>query len=176
MTTRFQGQIFNFTQPDGSPIQLRGWGDQYYARFETLDGYAVTQNPATGRYEVASLTADGNSLQPAPGPGGALDGAGAGVPRGLRVRRESAIAAGRASALTNSGRRCEQRRQERRQQARALRSAAAAQPCWQHPPKIVAIPYERTTLPGYFFRADGDDRSRATVILLGGCDGTAEEM
>src|SRR5690349_11567269 len=129
MATQFSGRIFTFTQPDGSTIQLRGWGDQYHAVFETLDGYTVTQNPVTGFYEVAQLSADGNTLQPAPaaaGGGQRLNGAAAGVPRGLRVRHESAAAAGRESALRVAGRRCEQRRQERRAQFRALRAMAAA--------------------------------------------------
>jgi alpha-beta hydrolase superfamily lysophospholipase len=44
------------------------------------------------------------------------------------------------------------------------------------PPELLAIPYEGTTLPGYFFRASGDTDPRATVILTGGYDGTAEEL
>src|SRR6202042_2176967 len=44
------------------------------------------------------------------------------------------------------------------------------------PPEIVAIPYEGTTLPGYHFQASGDDRPRPTVVLVGGYDGTAEEL
>jgi len=126
MAVRFDGRIFTFTQPDGTEIQLRGWGDQYYAVFETLDGYTVTQNPATGYWEVARLAADGNALEPASGTGPRLDGGRAGVPRGLRVRREVAMAAARESALRASGRRCEQRRRERREQQRAIRAMAAA--------------------------------------------------
>lgn len=126
MATQFTGKTFTFTQPDGSSIELRGWGDQNYAVFETLDGYTVTKNPATGYYEVAQLSADGNALQPAAGPAGPLDAAGARVPRGVRVRRESALAAARESALRVSGRRCDQRRQERRQQMRMMRAMAAA--------------------------------------------------
>ena len=42
------------------------------------------------------------------------------------------------------------------------------------PPQFVEIPYEGTSLPGYFFSA-GDGR-RETVILTGGYDGTAEEL
>ena len=61
-----------------------------------------------------------------PGPAGPLDGSGAGVPRGLRIRREAALARGRESALRVAGRRCDQRRQERRQQMRTLRALAAA--------------------------------------------------
>ncbi len=48
MATRFDGKVFTFTQPDGTPIQVRGFGDQNYAVFETLDGFTVTKNPATG--------------------------------------------------------------------------------------------------------------------------------
>ncbi|MFZ2651426.1 MAG: hypothetical protein WA210_15095, partial [Burkholderiaceae bacterium] len=70
MPTPLNGQVFRFTQPDGSKIELRGWGDQYYAVFETLDGYTVTKNPASGYYEVARLSPDASALQPAPGPGG----------------------------------------------------------------------------------------------------------
>jgi dienelactone hydrolase len=44
------------------------------------------------------------------------------------------------------------------------------------PPEILEIPYEDTTLPGYFFRAVDDDAPRATVILTDGYDGTVEEL
>jgi Alpha/beta hydrolase family len=44
------------------------------------------------------------------------------------------------------------------------------------PPELLEIPYEGTTLPGYFFRVDDDARPRATVIVTGGYDGTAEEL
>ena len=126
MATAFFGKTFTFTQPDGSKIELRGWGDQSYAVFETLDGYTVIKNPATGYYEVAELSADGHALQPAPTARGRLDGAAAGVPRGLRVPREGALAAGLESALPKTGRRCDQRREERRQQMRAIRAMADA--------------------------------------------------
>ena len=44
------------------------------------------------------------------------------------------------------------------------------------PPEIIEIPFEGTTLPGYFFRATGSREPRATVILTGGYDGTVEEL
>jgi pimeloyl-ACP methyl ester carboxylesterase len=44
------------------------------------------------------------------------------------------------------------------------------------PPEIVAIPFQDTTLPGYHFRIDGDERPRPTVVLVGGYDGTSEEL
>lgn len=42
--------------------------------------------------------------------------------------------------------------------------------------EILEIPFEGSTLPGYFFRAGEDRRPRATVILTSGYDGTAEEL
>ncbi|MFF0553485.1 alpha/beta hydrolase family protein [Streptomyces sp. NPDC004311] len=40
----------------------------------------------------------------------------------------------------------------------------------------VEIPYEDTTLPGYFYRVDASGTPRPTVIMHNGFDGTAEEM
>ena len=114
MPTPFFGQVFTFTQPDGSPIQLRGWGNQHYAVFETLDGYTVTRNPATGYYEVAQLSPDGDALQPAPVPGVARSTArrracrpacacGAKGPWPRVARRRCAWRAGAASSGARSG-------------------------------------------------------------------------
>lgn len=50
MSTPFNGEEFTFTQPDGSALSVRGWGNQYHAVFETLNGYTVVENPATGYY------------------------------------------------------------------------------------------------------------------------------
>jgi pimeloyl-ACP methyl ester carboxylesterase len=44
------------------------------------------------------------------------------------------------------------------------------------PPRVIAIPYEGTTLPGYFFTADRERTARPTMILTNGYDGTAEEL
>jgi pimeloyl-ACP methyl ester carboxylesterase len=44
------------------------------------------------------------------------------------------------------------------------------------PPEILELPYDGTTLPGYFFRATGEGRPRPTTVLIGGYDGTAEEL
>jgi alpha-beta hydrolase superfamily lysophospholipase len=45
-----------------------------------------------------------------------------------------------------------------------------------HPPfEAVEIPYEGTTLPGYFFRVDGSGELRPTVITMTGMDGYQEE-
>jgi M6 family metalloprotease-like protein len=139
MSIPFQGRVFTFTQPDGSTITLRGWGDQNYAVFETLDGYTVTKNPATGYYEVARVSADGNALEPAAGPGGPMDGAGAGLPRGARVSRARAAVIARESALRNTGRRCEERRLERRRQLQTIRAIGAAGGPLLAPPEVQIV-------------------------------------
>lgn len=40
----------------------------------------------------------------------------------------------------------------------------------------VRIPYEGTTLPGYFYRVDDSGMARPTVLSLGGFDSTGEEL
>src|SRR4029453_6223087 len=79
MAVPFDGQIFPFTHPKPSP-----------------------KTPPTGCGEVARLPADRDALEPAAGPGPRLDGARAGVPKGLRVRRESALAAAPHSSPLSS--------------------------------------------------------------------------
>ncbi len=126
MTTQFSGKVFTFVQPDGTEIQVKGWGNQNYAVFETLDGYTLTKNPRTGFYEVAQLSPDGNQLESAVSAPGDLDGGGAGVPRGLRITPESARAKGTEGFMrTMAQRRCEVRRQRRRNLAEAARAVGA---------------------------------------------------
>ena len=125
MSLPFAGQTFHFTQPDGSAITVRGWGNQHHARFETPEGYTVVQNPATRWWEVAQPSPDGMNLEPVPGMRSSADAASAGVPLSLRLRAERTRALARESALVMGGRRCEERRRERQTEARALRHLAA---------------------------------------------------
>lgn len=64
--------------------------------------------------------------------------------------------------------------------ARAWRqSVACYKTCaklYNPPIEPVEVPYEHTTLPGYFHRVDSSDRRRPTVIMHSGFDGSAEEM
>ena len=122
MATPFSGKTFTFTQPDGTKIQVRGWGDQHYAVFETLDGYTVVKNPTTRFFEIAQLSNDGTRLEPTPGPQGNLDGARTSVRPGLRINREAARRRGSEGALRLGGRRCDQRREQRKSLARAVRA------------------------------------------------------
>ena len=122
MASPFVGKTFAFTQPDGTILEVRGWGDQHYALFETLDGYSVVKNPSTGFFEIAQLSSDETTLEPAPGPLGNLDGAATAVEPGLRINREAARARGMEGALRMGGRRCDLRREQRKNLARAART------------------------------------------------------
>ncbi|HUU75371.1 MAG TPA: alpha/beta fold hydrolase [Methanoregulaceae archaeon] len=44
------------------------------------------------------------------------------------------------------------------------------------PYEIVAIPYENTTLPGYFYKSDNSGRPRPLLIIQTGFDGCQEEL
>ena len=90
MSTPFFNQEFTFTNPDGSTIQVRGWGDQYYAVFETLDGYTVVKDPDTGFYKYAQLSDDKNELLPTDTKVGQVDPQSLGLQPHIRIRRESA--------------------------------------------------------------------------------------
>jgi pimeloyl-ACP methyl ester carboxylesterase len=58
-------------------------------------------------------------------------------------------------------------------QADAFRKAAAL---FSPPVEQIEIPYEGSSLPGYFYRANADGRPSRTLILTGGYDSTAEEL
>lgn len=63
MSFPFFEERFTFTQPDGSKIELRGWGDQNAAVFETLEGYTVTKDPVSGFFQYAQVNSDASEFQ-----------------------------------------------------------------------------------------------------------------
>ncbi|MES2659914.1 MAG: M6 family metalloprotease domain-containing protein [Verrucomicrobiota bacterium] len=56
------GRETSWTQPNGQVVSLRVFGDEYYARTETPEGYTVIHSGNT--YYYAALSADGKSLVP----------------------------------------------------------------------------------------------------------------
>jgi M6 family metalloprotease-like protein len=62
MPAPFYGKRFVFTQPDGSQLEVRGFGNQFRARFETLDGDPVVRDPATGFHEAVPAHAARSAL------------------------------------------------------------------------------------------------------------------
>ena len=94
MSTPFLDEEFTFTNPDGSTVRVRGSGNQYYAVFETLDGYTVVKDPDTGYYKYATLSGDKNQLVPTGPNVGDVDPQSLGLQRHIRIRRESCETAG----------------------------------------------------------------------------------
>lgn len=115
----FYNEEFEFTQPDGTQIKLRGWGNQNYAVFETLDGFTVTKDPVTGYYEYAKLSADESFLEPTGIRVGLVDPAVLGIKKHIRISEDEAKTKSRMAfhkmAATT---RWEQRRQEAKEDKR----------------------------------------------------------
>jgi len=58
------GDQVTLTQPDGSTIEARVWGDEYHQRFEDLEGYTLIPDASTGWIEYAKLGPLGDELVP----------------------------------------------------------------------------------------------------------------
>ncbi|MCD4690679.1 M6 family metalloprotease domain-containing protein, partial [bacterium] len=56
------GESVDIQQPDGTSLQVRVWGDEYFAHGETMDGYTVTRDESSGFLCYARLTEDGQDL------------------------------------------------------------------------------------------------------------------
>lgn len=89
MSKPFFQKEFTFTNPDGSKFQSLGWGNQFYAVFETLDGFTIVQNPADGYYEYAKLSDDKNDLVPSGVRVSEVSRRPTGLPQHLRIRHET---------------------------------------------------------------------------------------
>ena len=136
MSMPYAGQEFTFHNPDGSPLKVRGWGDQSAAIFETLDGHAVVKDPASGFYQYAALSADGQELMAAGIPAGQPVPPGApALVRNLRVPPSAMRAPVQGAASVLGGqRRWEVRRELKRAQLREQVHAGAAAPEAAPPP------------------------------------------
>ena len=108
MPAPFDGELFTFYNPDGSEVRVRGWGNQFAAVFETLDGYTVVQDPQSGFYHYATLSEDRQEL----------------VPSDVRV-------GGPAVARSDLPQHLRAPRATMRAEARAAREATGVQPRWQ---------------------------------------------
>ena len=56
------GKILPLRQPDGTQVDVRIWGDEFYTVVESLDGYTLVRDPATHVICYARLSEDGNNL------------------------------------------------------------------------------------------------------------------
>lgn len=57
------GELLTFSQPDGTKFDVRAWGDQNSARFETVDGFEIVQHSATGYFHYATTTPERDELR-----------------------------------------------------------------------------------------------------------------
>ena len=58
----FNGSIQEFEQPNGSKIKVKLYGNAYYMRGESLDGYTLIKDPQTKWICYAQLNEDGTEL------------------------------------------------------------------------------------------------------------------
>ena len=139
MSIPFSGKAFTFTQPDGTQLQVRGWGDQYHAVFETLEGFTVVQDPVSGFYQYAQLSSDHEDLKPTGMRAGAADPTLLGLAPGARVTRAAALAKAREhSGMPPGNSRWEQRRKEAKDILRLMAQGG-----------VLRAPPQRTTVGTY---------------------------
>ncbi|MBG6240039.1 M6 family metalloprotease-like protein [Mycetocola sp. CAN_C7] len=114
MPSPFIGEIFTFRNPDDSEVTLRGWGNQFEAVFETLDGYTVVPG-SDGFYEYAYLADDGESLLPSGRRVDETDPESLSLPKHVRLTRDAARmhADGARSAMGPPPRWMQRRQQDR---------------------------------------------------------------
>src|SRR4051812_44005616 len=117
MSPSFIDQTFTFTQPDGTPLEVRGTGDEHHAIFETLDGYTVVQDPTSGFWHYAELGPSGD-LKPHTARPGDTDPSRIGLPKGLRPASKQASPS--TSGLPRTQTRWEERRNQRRAELEKL--------------------------------------------------------
>lgn len=127
MPVPYLGEEFTFYNPDGSTVPVRGWGNQYSAVFETLDGYTVVQDPASGFLEYAVLAPDKEALVPTGTKAGLAPAGALRLPQHARVTRAARRAQAVAAHDAGPRRRWEQRRAERKEVVRAAPGGREAQ-------------------------------------------------
>jgi hypothetical protein len=49
------GEMLSFFQENGPEVRLRVYGDEFYARYETEDGYTVIYDESLGKFAYALL-------------------------------------------------------------------------------------------------------------------------
>jgi M6 family metalloprotease-like protein len=148
MSIRFTGKEFTFTQPDGTKLEVRGWGNQHYARFETKDGYTVVKDPVTGFYEYARATPERDALWPSGIAPGDADPKALGLKLGERLAPQAAKARARDAeeGLPHGGSRWEARRQQAKMSIMRAAAIAEARP---GPGAPMPAPPQRQTVGDY---------------------------
>jgi len=92
------GEPTQLSQPDGSSVSARVWGDEYHQRIEDLAGYTLIPDPLSGWICYAELAPDGSELRSTGVRAG--DPVPAGLSRGVRLPSDvvaAKVAAARAA-------------------------------------------------------------------------------
>ncbi|ACN13687.1 putative protease [Desulforapulum autotrophicum HRM2] len=97
MPIPYTGEEFTFYNPDGSEVRVRGWGDQFFAVFETLEGYTVVKDPKSGFYHYAELSPDKSTLLPGRIRVGDVPPEQLSLPQHLQIDRQAAKKQARAA-------------------------------------------------------------------------------
>ena len=127
MPTPFVNEEFTFTNPDGSTIRVRGSGNQYYAVFETLDGYTVVKNPDNGFYTYAQLSEDNSQLIATDGIVGQIAPQSLGIQPHLRIQTESAKQQAQSAPMLQDGfSQWQVRRQQKKTQLQGISATTSA--------------------------------------------------
>lgn len=119
MPTPFVNERFTFTNPDGSNFEVIGRGNQFFAHFETADGYTVVKDPQSGFYSYAESSNGNGHLSPIKnGIVGKAD------PRTLNLRKHARVSTSVAREIANASnlvQGIEPRWKKRREEKRAQR-------------------------------------------------------
>ncbi len=128
MPSPFVKEAFTFRNPDGSLIDVLGWGDQHYAVFESLDGFTVIKDPNTGYYHYARLSDDRSELLPTDMRVGAGDPRSLGLEPHLRANPQAIREKVRRDRADIGKPRWEVRRERRRAALQRALEARRTQP------------------------------------------------
>jgi len=88
----YEGMESTFTQPDGTNLTLRFFGDEFYTRTETVDGYAVIFDSEKSCYFYAQLSPGGDNFVSTGKEVGKFDPAKLGLKKGLKINTKSRAA------------------------------------------------------------------------------------
>ena len=67
------GDAVELVQPDGTRLEVRAWGDEFYQVYETADGYTLVEDPKSRVWCYAQATLDGSELLSTGVPAGSAD-------------------------------------------------------------------------------------------------------
>jgi M6 family metalloprotease-like protein len=134
MPVQYIGEEFIFHNPDGTEIKVRGWGSQFAAVFETMDGFTIAKDPQTGFFHYATLSPDGTALEPTGPRVNEATPEQLPMTRHLRVTAEAARAQARAAQDATGVRpRWQIRREERRQRRARAAPGSEGEPSEEGP-------------------------------------------